>query len=215
MSDSDGLRLPRRALLGALVVAWSGTLALAAPAAPEAATAPASAAERLIRQTVDEVFAALRDPELAKDKKRRMQKLRLIVDQAFDWVAMAKSSLGPHWRTATEAERARFVEVFKELLAQQYMDDIDRFRGTEEVSHRGSEVQEGLVKVKTVLITNSREQVPMDYTLQQVEGRFWVIDLAIEGVSLVNHYRKTFSRYLVNKSLAELLAQLERKLGRT
>ena len=164
---------------------------------------------------VDAVFAILRDQELAKDRKLRMQRLRQEVDTAFDWVTMAKSSLGHHWRTASDAERVRFVEIFKELLAQQYMDDIDRFRGTESVTIRGSEKASELVVVKTLLLTSSREQVPMDYTLHQLEGRHWVVDLAIEGVSLVNHYRKTFSRYLVNRSLAELLAQLERKLGRS
>lgn len=176
---------------------------------------PPDSPEAVIRRMVDAVFAVLRDPELAKDRKRRMLKLRQEVDTTFDWVSMATSSLGHHWRTASEAERSRFVEIFKELLAQQYMDDIDRFRGNETVTIRGSEKNAELVVVKTILVTSSREQVPMDYTLHQVEGRHWVVDLAIEGVSLVNHYRKTFSRYLVNKSLAELLAQLERKLGRS
>lgn len=179
------------------------------------APAPADSPEAVIRRMVDAVFAILRDPELAKDRKRRLQRLRQEVDTTFDWVSMAKSSLGHHWRTASEAERVRFVEVFKELLAQQYMDDVDRFRGNETVTLRGSEKNADLVVVKTTLLTGSREQVPMDYTLHQVESRHWVVDLAIEGVSLVNHYRKTFSRYLVNKSLAELLTQLERKLGRS
>jgi phospholipid transport system substrate-binding protein len=187
------------------------------PPAARAADPPpaAEAPEALIRRLVDSVFAILRDAELAKDRARRMQRLRQEVDTAFDWVTMAKSSLGPHWRTATEAERARFIEIFKELLARQYMDDVDRFRGNEAVTIRGSEKAAEVVVVKTVLLTSSREQVPMDYTLQPVDGRYWVVDLAIEGVSLVNHYRKTFSRYLVNKTLADLIAQLERKLGRS
>jgi phospholipid transport system substrate-binding protein len=202
----------RRAVLLLAVACSSG---LVTPELGRAADPPAEPPEAMIRRMVDAVFAILRDPELAKNRKLRMQRLRQEVDAAFDWVTMAKSSLGHHWRTASEAERVRFVEIFKELLAQQYMDDIDRFRGNESVTIRGSEKVSELVVVKTMLLTSSREQVPMDYTLQPVEGRHWVVDLAIEGVSLVNHYRKTFSRYLVNKSLAELLAQLERKLGRS
>lgn len=207
--------LIHRRLVLILGVACLSAVATPAPCPAADTGAPAESPEAVIRRMVDAVFEILRDPELAKDRKLRMQRLRREVDTSFDWVSMAKSSLGHHWRTASEAERSRFVEIFKELLAQQYMDDIDRFRGNETVTIRGSEKAAELVVVKTILLTSSREQVPMDYTLQQVEGRHWVVDLAIEGVSLVNHYRKTFSRYLVNKSLADLLAQLERKLGRS
>jgi phospholipid transport system substrate-binding protein len=179
------------------------------PLAAEAAKAP----EQLIRETVDAVFVILRDAALAKDPKRRMQALREVVDKAFDWPAMARSSLGAHWRKLDDAQRAEFVEVFKELLAQQYMDDIDRFQGTEQVSVTGSEKSGDLVVVKTVLLTGSREQVPMSYTLHQLAGAWRVEDLSIEGVSLVNHYRKTFARFLVNRTFAELLEQLKRKLS--
>jgi ABC-type transporter MlaC component len=40
-----------------------------------------------------------------------------------------------------------------------------------------------------------------------------VVDLSVEGVSLVNHYRQTFSRFLANKQFPDLLQQLKRKLG--
>lgn len=179
------------------------------PRAADAVKAP----EQVIRQTVDAVFAILRDATLAKDSKKRMQALREVVDPAFDWPAMARSSLGVHWRKLDDTQRTEFVEVFKELLAQQYMDDIDRFQGTEQVSVTGSEKSADLVVVKTLLLTSSREQVPMNYTLHQSAGAWRVEDLSIEGVSLVNHYRKTFARFLVNRTFAELLEQLKRKLS--
>lgn len=204
----------RRVFLSALglgALAATGLVGAPALAAPE--PDELRRAEQLVRETVDAVFVVLRDPALAKDSKRRMQRLRETVDPVFDWVVMATSSLGHHWRKLSEAERARFVAAFKELLARRYMDDIDRFRGTEQVTVSGSEKSGELLVVKTVLVTHSRERIPMDYRLQRLEAGQRVVDLAIEGVSLVNHYRSTFSRYLVNKTIGELLAQLERQLG--
>jgi phospholipid transport system substrate-binding protein len=199
-------RRPRRAFMAAVVGA-----AMASVAAPLWAGSPE--AEQLIRRMVDAVFAVLRDPELAKDRPRRMQRLREVVDPVFDWTTMARSSLGPQWRKLSEAEQAEFVRVFRELLAQRYMDDIDRFRGTEQVLVRGSESVEDLIRVNTVLVTSSRERIPIDYSLQAQSGRLGVVDFAIEGVSLVNHYRATFGRFLVNRPFSELLLQLKRKLG--
>jgi phospholipid transport system substrate-binding protein len=209
MPDSRNSSLERRAFLKAAVLAWC---VVARPASSQVPPTVAQAAEVLIRRTVDSVFVILRDPELAKDRQLRMRRLREVVDLVFDWTTMAQSCLGHHWRKLSETERAEFVRVFKELLAQRYMDDIDRFRGTEQVLVSGSEKLEALVRVKTVLIIGSREQVPMDYVLEEQSAGLKVVDLSIEGVSLVNHYRTTFSRFLVNKPFNELLEQLKRKL---
>lgn len=201
-------------LLGALCAfGVPGARAQAQPAPAPAKADALQAPEHVIKKTVDVVFVILRDKVLAQDRQKRMQKLREAVDPAFDWEAMAQSSLGPPWRKLDEKQRADFLGVFKELLAQQYMDDIDRFQGNEQVQIKGSEPSGELVNVKTLLITSSREQVPMNYTLQKEPKRWAVVDLSIEGVSLVNHYRQTFSRYLTNKSFPELMQQLKRKLG--
>jgi phospholipid transport system substrate-binding protein len=178
-----------------------------------AATAQAQTPEQVIRQTVDQVFGILRDPALAKDSARRMAALREVVDRVFDWKEMARSSLGHPWRGLSQQQRADFVTVFKELLAREYMGDIDRFQGTERVSVDGAEKTGDLVVVKTVLSTASHEHVPMNYTLQASDERWWVGDLSIEGVSLVAHYRETFSRFLANKSFDELMTELRRKLA--
>jgi phospholipid transport system substrate-binding protein len=168
---------------------------------------------QLIEVTIKDAFAVLRAPELKNDPKLRLRKLREIADRAFDWEAMARSSLGPPWRQLNEAQRGDFVGVFKELLAQRYMDDIDRFQGSEELHVSGAETQAEFSIVKTILTTSSREQVPIDYTLHTANGRWRVDDISIEGISLVNHYRKTFARFLANKSFVELLTQLKQKLG--
>src|SRR5690606_12921682 len=106
-------------------------------------------------------------------------------------------------------QRSEFVNVFKTLLANQYMDDVDRFQGTEKVQVVSSTPTGPLVVVKTVLITASNEKVPMDYTLHPAGGSWAIEDLAIEGVSMVGHYRDSFKRFLVNKSFDELLAILK------
>jgi phospholipid transport system substrate-binding protein len=67
--------------------------------------------------------------------------------------------------------------------------------------------------VKSVLVTQSHEHVPIDYLLDREAAGWRVHDVTIEGVSLVNNYRTQFRRYLVNHSFAELLTRLESHLG--
>ena len=105
------------------------------------------------------------------------------------------------------------MQVFEELLARQYRDDLERFQGTEQVRFESTRANGDLQIVQTRLITASREPVPIDYTLRAAAEGWRVVDLSVEGVSLVNHYRGTFNRFLVNADFSALLARLKLKLG--
>lgn len=171
-------------------------------------------AESTIRKTIDDAFAVLKDKGLAgKDMRtQRIAALRTITDRSFDWPEMARGSLGAASRTLKGDQRAQFVEVFKSILSQQYMEDIDRFQGTETVAIEGSEPEGDDVVVRTTLVTSSRERVPMDYRMRVVSGRWLVVDLSIEGISMVNHFRKTFSQALTNMTISELIDRLKRQI---
>lgn len=170
-------------------------------------------AKQVIHAAIERALGVLRDETLKKDPEQRMVRLHAAVDHVFDWEAMARSSIGHHWRKLNATQRSDFVSVFKELLAQQYMDDIDRFQGSEELHVVGGEPRGDQAFVKTVLITASREEVPIDYLMHKARDSWTAEDISIEGVSMVNHYRKTFSRFLVNSDFGTLLQRLKRKLG--
>ena len=170
----------------------------------------------IIRASVDAALLVLRDPALKKPEKRaeRLEKLRVIADRVFNWQELAQSSLGATYRTINDAQRVEFLALFKDLIAQDYRDDLDRFMGDENVLMKGTEERGELRVVKTILVTHSRDQVPLDYFMHR-EGDSWrAVDFSVEGVSLVNHYRKSFARFLVNHSFEELLAKLRPRATR-
>ena len=195
--------IPRPHRFGLLVCACVLASAAVAHAGP--------AQEAIIKTTIDAAFAVLKDKSLAGREKRpqRIAALRAVADRAFNWAEMARSSLGPQWRSLDGQQRGRFVEVFKEVLAVRYMDDIDRFQGTETVTVDGSVQQEEDVVVRTTLVTGSRERVPIEYRMRDQEGSWMIVDIKIEGVSLVNHFRKTFASALANMTIDQLIERLK------
>lgn len=164
-----------------------------------------------VEGAVERALEVLRDPALREDREARHRRLRAIAEDVFDWRDMARRSMGPRWRDLSEAERERFVEVFIDLLAAQYMDDLDRFQGDEKVEILGGQDLGSAYQVKTRVITHARDQVPIDYFLHQEGDRWLIHDFSVEGVSLVNHYRKTFKRFLVNNDFDTMMKRLERK----
>jgi phospholipid transport system substrate-binding protein len=213
---SPRARVTVATLAAAAVVSAAGAVLVRGRAhgGPVAAEGGEGTPEASIRKTVDEAFAVLEDKSLAGGAKRkeRIAALRKIADRTFDWSEMARSSLGASWRTGDAQKRARFVTVFKDVLAAQYMDDIDKFQGTETVTVDGSSPEGDDTVVHTTLVTASRERVPMDYRMRRESGRWMIVDLSIEDVSLVNHFRKTFSNALTNMSLEQLIEHLEKQL---
>ena len=181
-------------------------------AAPSRAAVSPDVATQLIRKTVDRAVAVLSDPELqgADNRLQRHDKLRAISDQVFDWGAMAQRSLGVHWRSLDQKQRTRFRDVFKELLASHYLSQLDRFQGNEKIVHKGTEKTGDHVKVKMLLETQSRASVPIHFYVNEEKQ---VFDVAIEGVSLTNHYRGSFNRLLVNGSFEDMMKKLEQKLA--
>jgi phospholipid transport system substrate-binding protein len=204
-------KLRRGIMLGSGLLGLWGLAWFASAAQPARSGDP----EGVIRQTVDAAFAVLKDRSLAgrEQRPRRIAALRQVADQAFDWAEMARSSLGVHWRTLKAPQRSRFVSVFKDILAAEYMDDIDRFQGSETVTVDGSSQQGDDVRVRTTLTTASRERVPIDYQMRTQQGSWMVVDISIERVSLVNHFRRSFANALANMTIDALIDRLGRQVA--
>lgn len=180
-----------------------------------AAAQPADDPGAVIRRAVTKALEVLRDPELQSPNARseRVARLRAIADDVFDWQEMAERSLGHHWRRLDAGDQRRFVEVFVDLIANAYLDDLDKFRGDERVLFDEAERRGERAEVETTVITHSRDRVPMIYYLHREPAGWKIHDISIEGVSLVNHYRDSFRRFLVNKSFDELITRLEARRG--
>jgi phospholipid transport system substrate-binding protein len=177
------------------------------------ATAAPQSAEQVIRAGIDDVLAVLRDPatRAAEARAKRIARLHQVADGFFDWPEMSRRSLGPVWRTIDESQRQRFAALFPDLLASAYIDDLDRFRGDERVTIERSIESKDHAEVHTIVVTHGGERVPMVYWLHKTESAWRVYDFSIEGVSLVNNYRESFARFLVNHDFEALMQRLERK----
>ena len=194
----------------ARTITWIGAVVVAL--SPVARAEP-PAAEKVIRRGIDDVLGVLRDPttQPAAARAQRIVRLREVADRLFDWPEMSQRSLGPSWRAIDASQRKRFIEVFPDVLAGAYLDDLDKFRGDERVTIERSTESGDHAEVYTIVVTHGGERVPMVYWLHRVESAWRVYDFSIEGVSLVNHYRESFNRFLVNHRFEELMERLERK----
>jgi phospholipid transport system substrate-binding protein len=186
---------------------------LAAAALVVAATATTPGPRDVVARTVDDVLAILKDASLTPEARR--DRIVEIAYERFDFPTMSKLVLAKYWKRFDAAQREEFMKEFKDFLAHRYGDRIDRYE-QDKVEIVGERSAAGGDAVITTKIHRPKaESVAVEYRLRSREGTWRVIDVKIEGISLVSNYRDQFHEVLSHGGPEKLLAQLrERNAGR-
>jgi len=189
------------------------TALLAAAALLVATTATTPGPRDVVARTVDDVLAILKDASLTPDARR--ERIVEIAYERFDFPTMSKLVLAKYWKRFDAAQREEFMKEFKDFLAHRYGDRIDRYEQekVEIVGERSASGGDAVVATK--IHRPKAESVAVEYRLRSREGAWRVIDVKIEGISLVSNYRDQFHEVLSHGGPEKLLAQLrERNAGR-
>jgi phospholipid transport system substrate-binding protein len=172
----------------------------------------AGAPTEKVKQTTDKILSVVSDPGLkgqAKDVERK-KLIRKAVDERFDWEEMSRRSLGRHWSQRTEEEKKEFVSLFGQLLERSYLDKVEGYSG-EKVMYQGESLDGAFATVDVKILTAKNVEVPVQYRLRNNGSDWFVYDISIEGVSLVNNYRVQFSNILGKSPYSELVKKLKEK----
>lgn len=168
-----------------------------------------------IKQTTDKMIAILNDPALKDPSKaeERRKAIRNVANERFDWTGMAMRSLARHWRERTNEQKKEFVPLFTDLLERTYMKRIENYSG-DKVSYDGEKVDGKYSLVKVRIFTDKQVEIPVVYKLKKKGPEWKIYDVSIEGVSLVNNYRKQFDSIILSSSYEGLVEKLREKVAK-
>jgi phospholipid transport system substrate-binding protein len=187
--------------LAALAIAVSfGAVALA-----RAAESPRA----LVEQTTTAVLSVLADKKLPAEQKK--EKVEAIAVENMDFRTLSRLTLAKNWQSLNDQQRDAFMIEFKRHLSVTYGHNVESYNN-EKVQVVGErEEQRGDWTVKTQVIRAQAQPVSMDYRVRKVDGQWKIIDVVIEGVSLVSNYRSEFQDIISSKGFDELLRILRDK----
>jgi phospholipid transport system substrate-binding protein len=146
--------------------------------------------------------------------ERRRLELQRIADRLFDFQEMARRALALHWRERTPQEQGEFVTVFKQVLGRAYIGRLEGYAG-EQIVYVGEHVDGEFATVRSKIVGGRGAEVPVDYRLHHVGGRWLAYDVAVSGVSFVANYRAQFDRTIRTASYQALLRELKAKQAET
>lgn len=215
-------RLLRLFLLSVLSVFCVQTI-LAEPAAPEKKEAVVTSPLVLLKDTSDKmvtrILAARKALKIkAQDPLPFSEISKIIEDVLIPQVGMteiARATLGDAvWSKASTVDQQRFIQAYKTLLITTYgivlMDYQDQ-KITFDRGIRGGYQHVERVKINSQISQEGGQPIGISYDLLWDKNNMqWkVVDMSVEGISLLESFRSQFAAELKKGGLPQLLSTLE------
>ncbi len=168
-----------------------------------------------VKSNVSGVLLVLRDPKLQGEsgKKVKAERIEAAAEKLFDFVELSKRTLGVNWNKFSPAQRQEFVELFKGILKDAYVDRITSYTNEQVDFTKEVPLSDNTVEVQSDVVSKSG-QVPIYYRVIKRDDGWKVYDVVIEGVSLISNYRSQFREILANNPPEKVLETLRKKTGK-
>jgi phospholipid transport system substrate-binding protein len=200
VADRRSGDVKRTSFVVAMVLAFAVSIAGVANAGP---------ATDVVKAKQTALFDLLRQPKSEK-------KISATFDEMLDYQTLAEASLGSEWAARSDAEKAEFSELLKQLVRKAYERNLKKTLdfNIEYLSEtpKGSAV---VVKTKAVSKKDAREEpIEIAYVLAEKNGAWKVQDIITEGVSLVSSYRSQFTKIVKKDGFPALIKKMKDKLAK-
>ena len=151
------------------------------------------------------------EKELATNEELARKLVRANLLPAIDTDGFAKRTIGKKaWTSATDQQKKKFVDLFINLVIGNYakglsMYDGQVFKFSDPVLSKSG----NSAKVRSSMEQSGSTPIIIDYLLSNKSGSWKIINLTIEGVSMIKSYKSQFSPRLSKLGMDGFLAELE------
>lgn len=214
----------KQILMATLLFFCFGLFAQAAPAKEQTADQLDVAAAMKLLETKEQAFEKLANTNPKKGTPKYAAKdkeIKDIVEEIIDYRFIAEYIIGKKWAETPDSKKEELFNKIKELFTDVYLDKLfynksyeKKYldKGTEKKYLKGvpesifitSEIQ-GIFKGKTV-------GYELVYHIRKIDGKYKVFDVELDTVSLARNYREQFEKNLKEKSVDELIANIDKKI---
>jgi len=194
-------RAMRYLAIGLLVLAWGA----ATPRTAGAADDP----KAFVQGIGDQVVKVLQQ-NLPREKTG--EQLNAIWLQAFDVEGIGRAVLGKNWKKASEEQRKAYMELFPKYVAKLYAIQFSDYSG-ETFAVKGSKPTSDGTVVNAEIDQPNGEPIKLDFFVHSGGQGLKVIDVKVEGVSLLVTKRSEFDSVVAQKGIDGLIQAMRQKVG--
>jgi phospholipid transport system substrate-binding protein len=166
-------------------------------------------AKKFVDTLATQVLTLVKDSGVSANEKK--SKIESIFSDKVDIDFVAKFVLGKHWRTATPEQQSSYVAAYKPFILKNYASKLTKYSGQTYTLKNAR--ADGDTNVVTMEINDPNGQkVNVDYKLKG-DSNFKIVDIAVEGVSLLTTQRSEFNGIVERKGVDGLIAALKKQVA--
>lgn len=155
--------------------------------------APVTLAEtpsEFIEDLADSAISVLVDESLTDVERKTI--FRGVMVESFDLPLIGRYVLGVQWRRASAAQKDEYSALFEEFIVRIYSSRLKNFSG-QSLQIRSARPASKDTVVATVVRGPDTPPIRVDWRVRGSDGSYKVVDIIIEGVSMVITKRDEFS----------------------
>jgi phospholipid transport system substrate-binding protein len=195
-------RAVRLLLLGIVL----GAVPVAARAAdPEAAQDPKAFIDTLGARVMD----IIKSPMSVRD---RQQKFRELFSREFDVPTIGRFVVGRYWNRASPEEQTQYLATFRDYVAAIYAQQFSHYQGEGFKVLSARPVAEGETLVKAEIDRQGNPPIAVEFRVRGTPGTYKIVDVTVEGVSLIITKRDEFSSVLAQEGLKGVMNRMQAAL---
>ena len=153
--------------------------------------------ENFVNSFADSAISILSNDSLSDDE--RTSSFTELVMSSIDLNLISKFVLSKAWKNATDEQKEEYLIAFKDYFVSSYANRLDQYTG-EKVDVVGSQEAGKYVIVESNIIREGTDtlKINLKWRLLNKDNQIKIIDLNIEGISLVIAQREEFQSFLAN-----------------
>ena len=156
-----------------------------------------SAEKDFVTNFADSAIDILSDNEILEGEKN--SRFTDLVMSAIDLNLISKFVLSKTWKNASDDQKERYIQAFKNYFINSYANKLDQYSG-EQVEVVDAEDAGKYVIVNSFIYREGTDtlKINLKWRLLNKDGEIKIIDLNIEGISLIIAQREEFQSFLAN-----------------
>jgi len=179
------------------------------------ASAMAATPEGTVKMVSDVLIERLiaEHSAIKSNPARTEEIVKSLVLPYFDTDALARRVLAKHWKGASPVQQQRFTAEFSAFMVRFYAKAFASYSGEMVDLNLNVETDaKGIATVKTTIVRKSGTDTPVNYKMQmQKDGSWKIVDVVVEGISLVQSKRDEYSGVIAAQGLDKLINDLAEK----
>ncbi|MEO1017329.1 MAG: ABC transporter substrate-binding protein [Pseudomonadota bacterium] len=197
--------LPRFSFVLTLIISLDLTATVAA--APEQ-----DAAESFIQELGDQAVSVLEDQSLSVTA--RESDLETLLAKGFDMPFLARLALGRDFKSLSADQQSDYEVLFNDYILTTYSRRFSGFHGISLEIVGADAISDDDIVVQSQLMSVNGPPVKVDWRIRERRDQLKIIDVVIEGVSMVITQRQEFQSIVQREGLDGLMSVLRARSER-